>query len=335
VVNILFYVLLEKKIMHPLLNKYFAGTITDVEKSILFRESDNNAGLKEEFARLQNIMAISAMIHKENDEQWAAQKMNELMHTSFRRTVRRISLAALKYAAVAISVSCVWMFASLNPTEKTGSNGYTSIEVPQGQTIHVTLADGTETWLSSRTKLNIPARFNEQERTVELDGEALFRVSENIDKPFTVKTRQYNIRVTGTLFNVFAYAESPLFKTDLMEGSVFVYNKDDVRKAVCLNPEETVFLKDGQLVKTHSAFSYSRYMMNGIYYFENTPFKDMIDCLELWYNVKIHLRNTETGACVFSGKFRQSDKIELILQAIKETGKFNYKRINEREFEIY
>jgi ferric-dicitrate binding protein FerR (iron transport regulator) len=321
--------------MYPLLNKYFAGTITDQEKSVLLRELDHNAALKEEFARLNNVMALSTMIHKENEEQWVAEKLHKLMRTSFNRTVRRISLSILKYAAVAVFVSCIWMFVSQNLAEKAMDSSYTHIEVPKGQTVHITLPDGTETWLSSRTKLHIPAQFNKKERTIELDGEALFHVSENKEKPFTVKTRQYSIRVTGTHFNVFAYAESPLFKTDLIEGSVFVYNKDGAQKGVCLNPEETVFLKDGQLVKTHSTFSHSRYTMNGIHYFESTSFKDIIDCLELWYNVKIHLQKAEIGSYVFSGKFRQSDKIELILQAIKETGKFNYKLINENEIEIY
>jgi ferric-dicitrate binding protein FerR (iron transport regulator) len=321
--------------MYPLLSKYFANTITDSEKSVLFRELNNNAALKEEFARLQNIMAISSMIHKENDEQWAAEKIKELMRTSYKRTMHRVSLSILKYAAVAIFVSCVWILVSQNLVKETTDDSYTYIEVPKGQTVHITLPDGTETWLSSRTKLNIPAQFNKKERTIELDGEALFYVSENKEKPFTVKTNQYNIQVTGTHFNVFSYAESPLFKTDLIEGSVFVYNKDDIGKAVYLNPEETVFLKDGQLVKTYSTFTYSRHIMNGIYYFENSSFKDIIDCLELWYNVKIHLQKTEIGSYVFSGKFRQSDKIELILQAIKETGKFNYKLINENEIEIY
>jgi ferric-dicitrate binding protein FerR (iron transport regulator) len=321
--------------MHPLLNKYFTGTLTDSEKSALFGEMDGNAALKEEFARLQNVMAISSMIYKDNDEQWAAEKIKELMRTSLKRTVRRVSVSALKYAAVAILVSCAWILVSLNPEEDAADSAFTRIEVPRGQTVHITLPDGTETWLSSRTRLSIPAQFNTSERTVELDGEALFHVSENKEKPFTVKTGHYNVEVAGTQFNVFAYAESPLFKTDLIEGAVFVYSNDSAGKAAYLNPGETAFLKDGQLVKAHSAFSYSRYIMNGIYYFENTPFSDIIDCLELWYNVKIRLQKTEFGSYVFSGKFRQGDKIELILQAIRETGKFNYKLINEHEIEIY
>jgi ferric-dicitrate binding protein FerR (iron transport regulator) len=323
--------------MYELLNKYFAGTITPSERDVLFQEIDNDIALKEEFARMQNIMAISGMAHKEDDEQWAGRKMNELMRTAGRRRQRRVMISVLKYAAVAFFISFIWIiYAYQHSAKEAKDNSYTYIEAPKGQTIHIVLPDGTETWLSSRTKLTIPTRFNKTERTIELDGEAFFSVSRDEEKPFTVKTRQYNIQVTGTQFNVFAYNESRLFKTDLVEGSVFIYDKDDAGKTLHLNPEETAFLRDdGKLVKSYSTFSYSRYIMNGIYHFENISFKEIKDCLELWYNVKIHLSKEEISSYVFSGKFRQSDKIELILQAIKETGKFNYKLIDEYDIEIY
>ncbi|MDR1356052.1 MAG: FecR family protein [Tannerellaceae bacterium] len=323
--------------MHELLNKYFAGAITQEETYALFKETDNDPALKKEFARIQNIMAISGMAHKENDEQWTEHKMRELMQKISARRRRRFSVSVLKYAAVAAIVGLVWIFAYQNINKETGDAGYTYVEVPRGQTIHIILPDGTETWLSSRTKLTIPAQFNKKERSIELDGEAFFSVSKDEGKPFTVKTKQYNVRVTGTQFNVFAYSESDIFKTDLLEGSVFIYDKDKGQDGdiLYLNPEETAYLKDGALTKSQSAFSYSRFVMNGIYYFENASFKDIKDCLELWYSVKIHLRREEISLYVFSGKFRQSDNIELILQAIKETGKFDYKLINEHEIEIY
>jgi ferric-dicitrate binding protein FerR (iron transport regulator) len=321
--------------MYSLLNKYFTDTLSDSEKVTLFRELSDVPALKEEFTRLQNVMAVSGMAHNENDEQWAAAKMKALMHITRKRRARRASITILKYAAVAIFISCFWMFAYQHLTNEIEDNTYTYIEVPKGQTIHITLPDGTKAWLSSRTKLKIPHPFNSRERTIELDGEGFFSVTKNEEKPFTVKTKQYNIQVTGTEFNVFAYSESPLFKTDLIKGSVSVYNKDDINNIVYLELEESVSLKDGVLMKSLSTFSHSHHIVNGIYYFENTPFKEIIDCLELWYNVKIYWDKPEIATYVFSGKFRQSDNIELILKAIKETGKFKYELANENEIKIY
>ncbi|MDR1555977.1 MAG: FecR family protein [Tannerellaceae bacterium] len=321
--------------MYSLLNKYFTETLTDSEKAILFRELNDAPAWKEEFARIQNMMAISGMIYNENDERWAAAKMKELMQITRKRRARRLSVALLKYAAVAVFVSCLWIVVYQNLPKETDDTTYTHIEVPKGQAIHITLADGTETWLSSRTKLKIPRRFNTRERTVELDGEGFFSVSKNEEKPFTVKTKQYNIQVTGTEFNVFAYSESPLFKTDLIKGSVSVYNKDDKNRIVYLAPRETAYLKDGQLVKAHQATHFSQYIKNGIYSFENKSFYEIAGRLEVWYNVKINIKKPEIAYYIFSGKFRQNDSIELIMKAITETGKFKYKFISNTEIDVY
>ena len=165
--------------MYSLLNKYFTATLADPEKETLFRALNDDPALKKEFARLQNTIALSGMAHNDDDRQWAAAKMKELMRIARKRSLRSASVAVLKYAAVALFVSCIWIFTYQNLPEEAEEATYTYIEVPKGQTIHVTLPDGTRTWLSSRTKLKIPRRFNARERTVELDGEGLFSVRRN------------------------------------------------------------------------------------------------------------------------------------------------------------
>jgi ferric-dicitrate binding protein FerR (iron transport regulator) len=184
--------------------------------------------------------------------------------------------------------------------------------------------------------LTISGGFNKKERTVELDGDGFFSVSKNEKMPFTVKTKQYNIEVTGTQFNVSAYSERPSsFKTDLMEGSVSVYDKNDKEKIVRLKPDETVYLKEGNLIKSYYLATYLQYIKDGLYCFENEPFNRIADRLELWYDVKIHITKPEIASFVFTGKFRQSDSVELILGAITGTGKFNYKFRSETEIDIY
>jgi ferric-dicitrate binding protein FerR (iron transport regulator) len=326
---------MKTKTMHSLLNKYFAGTITDSEKSILFRELEHDAALKEEFAGLQNVMAVSGMVQEKNDSQWAAAKMKELTQTADKRKMRRATLAVLKYAAVAILISCAWIFVYQTLPKDAEDKSYTRIEVPQGQSIHIVLPDGTETWLSSRTQLNIPSQFNKNERTIELDGEGFFAVSKNEEKPFIVKTKQYNIQVTGTHFNVFAYSQSPLFKTDLIEGSVSVYSESNKNSIVHLKPQETVSLKDGELVKSRQETAFLQDIKDGIYSFENKSFQEIAERLELWYNVKINVKKPEIASHVFSGKFRQNDSIELIMTAITRTGKFKYKFISNTEIDVY
>jgi len=320
--------------MHELLEKYFVHTITEEDRRALFQEIDNDQSLKDEFANLQNTFAMSGMMGKTTDKAWSQRKKKELDHIIQRRRIRKVSFYVLKYAAVAVLFFCIWMGAKTYYLQE-GAEDFIHIEAPKGQRVYITLADGTEAWLSSRTKLKIPNHFNKKDRTIELDGEGFFSVSKDSQKPFIVKTRQYNVQVTGTRFNVFAYAESLLFETDLMEGAVFVYKQENPEK-LYLKPGEKVYSEEGKLLTSYSTFDQSQYVIkNGIYSFEKKSLKELLTRLELWYDVKINVLQPEKLNYVFGGKFRQSDDINNILYAIQETGKFNYRIINEEEIEIY
>jgi ferric-dicitrate binding protein FerR (iron transport regulator) len=320
--------------MENLLIRYFAGTLSDDEKSILFGQLAHDDVLKTEFVRLQNLMAIAGMANHTEDERCASEMLSALVRRIRTRRIRRTCLSVMKYAALLILLAGVW-FLSKEIASNRYTPEYTLIEAFKGQRVHVTLADGTEVWLSSRSQLHIPNRFNKSERTVELNGEGLFSVSKNEQKPFIVQTRQHRVTVTGTQFNVFAYAESPLLEVDLMEGTVFVSANSPSAERLYLSPNEKAYVRDGKLFKTASSFTQSHYIKNGIYNFENQTMKEIAARLELWYDVKIRIAKPDMENYRFSGKFRQTDDIGQILKAMKETGKFEYLLLNNRQIEIH
>lgn len=315
-------------------DKYFTGTLTDAEKLDLFRHMDSDKALKDEFADLQNVMAISGLLDKDDDDQMVSRKIKELKQRAGQRTHRRISYTVLKYATVAVLLICTWFISQQYMLQK--SEDYSTwVEAPKGQRVCITLADGSEAWLSSRSKIKIPNHFKTNERVVELDGEGFFTVTPDAQKPFIVKTKQCDIQVFGTQFNVFAYSESPRFETELVEGSVYVYNKGDYAGGMYLKPDEKVILENNKLTKQASTFHQSKHLKNGIFSFEDKPFGDLLNRLELWYNVKFIVASPAIRTYAFSGKFRQSDDIGSILQAIKEVGMFKYRIVSEHEIEIY
>jgi ferric-dicitrate binding protein FerR (iron transport regulator) len=320
--------------MEELLNRYFVGMLSDREKVVLFKQLEQDDALKAEYVRLQNLMAISGMVSRAGDERHTAESFRKFRLQAQVRQFRRIALTTTNYAAVVLLLIGVW-YATKKQASTDEISGYTLIEAPKGQRVHVTLADGTEAWLSSRTQLRIPDRFNKSDRTIELDGEGFFSVSKNGQQPFIVQAGQYHIQVTGTQFNVLAYAESPLFETDLMEGAVSIVDRQRPDRPLRLFPNEKASVRSGQLIKSTSTFTGSHYIKNGIYSFENRKLKELSMRLELWYHVKINITKPEMANYSFSGKFRQTDDIGHILQAIKETGKFNYRMVNEQQIEIY
>jgi ferric-dicitrate binding protein FerR (iron transport regulator) len=319
--------------MEELLIRYFAGTLSGREKAVLFKQLERDDALRTEYVRLQNLVAVSGMGERAGDERLTAESFRKLRQRIQARRFRRIALTVTKYAAAVFLLAGVW-YATMEYASGDAS-AYTLIEAPKGQRVYVTLADGTEAWLSSRTQLKVPNRFGRKDRVVELNGECLFSVGKNERKPFTVQTRQYDVQVTGTQFNVFAYAESHLFETDLMEGAVSIAGKQQPDHPLRLFPGEKAYVRSGRLTKSSSAFAESHYIKNGIYSFENQKLKDLSMRLELWYNVKIDITKPEIADYAFSGKFRQTDDIGHILHAIKETGKFNYRIVNDRQIELY
>src|SRR3712207_7591972 len=67
-----------------------------------------------------------------------------------------------------------------------------------------------------------PTLFRSTERKVYLSGEAFFKVSHDEDHPFIVNTRQANLKVLGTEFNVMSYPEMDRMIITLQQGKLGV-----------------------------------------------------------------------------------------------------------------
>ncbi|HWK73899.1 MAG TPA: FecR domain-containing protein [Povalibacter sp.] len=88
-----------------------------------------------------------------------------------------------------------------------------------GEQRSVTLPDSSVVELNSRSKLQI--RFTDSERRVQLlDGEAIFKVAKNPQRPFRVSVGSTDIVAVGTAFNVDAHGAQTV--VTVLEGRVRV-----------------------------------------------------------------------------------------------------------------
>ena len=110
----------------------------------------------------------------------------------------------------------VYQVKSTNQTFK--GQPYNTLTTPQGGEFKVTLPDGSNVWLNAGSSLHYPTAFTGNERRVELTGEAYFDVKKG-SKPFKVITKETSIKVTGTKFNINAYAQDTISAT-LIEGNI-------------------------------------------------------------------------------------------------------------------
>jgi ferric-dicitrate binding protein FerR (iron transport regulator) len=192
-----------------------------------------------------------------------------------------------------------------------------SLNTPRGGTYKLTLPDGTAVWLNAESSIKYPSQFASDARTVEVSGEAYFEVAKvyqkNGDrKPFRVVSKDQQIEVLGTHFNVNSYPEQPGTKTTLEEGRVAITNNSG---HVVLSPgEQAITLKGKTKVK---AVDVGREIAwrSGKFSFDDKPFEETMNEIARWYNLKIHYQGGIPQEELVGDAFRNKN-IHLVLRIL-------------------
>lgn len=313
--------------MEEILPKYFLGELNRSEELKLFRQMESDKQLRAEFIRLQNIQALTRLASHPTQEAEGEKGFAEFTRRLSAKKRQKKMRFMLRYAAISVLLIASTFF--LTRTLILQSNAPTAMNtlyVPAGQRARLTLHDGTQVWLNAQSTLTYPARFSGKRREVSVVGEAYFDVAKNRKKPFVVTTQQLTMEVLGTEFNVYSYPEADCIKTDLVEGSLKVYNKFSSKASITLKPNEQLVVKDGKMFVEKIQNSDYFLWKDGIYAFENERLIDIIEKLQLYYDVKIIVKDPEIFNVRYTGKFRQRDGIDEILRIIQKIQKFNIKK---------
>ncbi len=204
---------------------------------------------------------------------------------------------------------------------------YNTLKVPYGKRFDVELSDGTVVYLNSGSSLKYPENFpGEGRREVELTGEAFFEVAEDKEHPFVVNTKELNVKVFGTRFNISAYPEDDLTDVVLVEGSVGMY--EDIRhteKGIMLTPgHKGSFYRNDKNIEI-SAVETSVYTswIGGELVFRNMTFENILKKLERQYNVNITMKNRTLAGEEFNASFDR-EPVEDVLEYFKMTYGIRY-----------
>lgn len=158
------------------------------------------------------------------------------------------------------------------------------LSTPRGMDYKVILADGSEVWLNAESKIEFPANFQGNERRVQLQGEAYFKVTRNEKSPFIVSTDQMEVRVLGTEFNLKSYANEAAHVT-LVKGSVEVGDKR-------LTPgQDAWYDKEGNIQVAEVDVYDIVQWKDGFFYFNDKSLVTVLRELGRWYNLGVIFRN--------------------------------------------
>jgi len=220
-----------------------------------------------------------------------------------------------------------------------------TFKTKSGERKKITLPDGSTVLLNAQSSLSIGKEFNETCREVILKGEAYFDVIHNKNKPFKVRTEEFNINVLGTAFNVKAYPDEISSEATLIRGlitmeavngnggtitlrpsqkvtfykTVAVKAAQKAFKAVSSRPEIIInhytLIKDSTIVET-------AWTQNRIEIYDQ-DFDEIREVLEKWFNVEINFTNPEIEKYRFTATFSH-ESIEQVMSALQKVENFKY-----------
>jgi ferric-dicitrate binding protein FerR (iron transport regulator) len=190
---------------------------------------------------------------------------------------------------------------------------YNTLKTGRGQMYPVKLSDGSAVWLNSSSSIRFPVAFNEQERRVEITGEAYFEVAHNDKKPFLVSVNGVQVQVVGTVFNINSYNDESTMKTTLLKGAVKVKQGD---QQVVIKPGEQAEVTDKNIrVNTGVNVSKEVAWKNGLFYFRNDNLKTIMRQISRWYDIDVvyegKINNDE-----ISGKIYRNANLSEVLKLL-------------------
>ena len=219
------------------------------------------------------------------------------------------------------------------------------ISTQNGSKSKVQMPDGTQVWLNSGSKITYNNKYGIDTRTVTLIGEAFFDVKHDAKHPFIIHTKNLNLQVLGTAFNVRAYANDPLSEATLVRGSLQVSFPNRPDEKMVLKPQEKVSYNDVNgialnrnlintehkptITLTKVEYSPIEKVIEEIAWKENKlifrskNFSDLILDLQRWYAVNITIENENLKEKKFTGIFKNENIFEA-LDALKQTYPFRY-----------
>lgn len=201
---------------------------------------------------------------------------------------------------------------------------YNYLTVPRGGQYYLKLADGTQVWLNSDSQLKFPISFVAgKTREVELVyGEAYFDVSpstENHGSHFKVINKNQIVEVLGTQFNIKAYKDETNVFTTLVEGKVAITSGKNTQIMQPGQQTDCNFNTHSLKIKNVDVYNEISWK-EGVFSFERKSLKEIMTVLSRWYDFDVIYARPEIEKKEFVGVLGRNQKIEDILNTIKQFG---------------
>jgi transmembrane sensor len=264
-----------------------------------------------EFATLAKIKKYSAQLKTSDFDD---QKMLDTILTYNKKQETKVVPMYTKWifkiaAVLAIGIGISMFYQNISVEKQIAANGIKT---------SFTLPDNSEVVLNSGSEIEYKKSY--WDRTLQLDGEAYFKVAKG--KRFEVTTSLGKVAVLGTQFDV--KARENRFDVTCFEGRVQVnYDKEQV----LLTAGQSVSFEKGKQSKNTILASKPDWLDNKIA-FDKENLEQIVAEIERNYDVKIKLNLFDTSE-LFTGKI-PSDSFDVALDIIATTYQLKINKVSSK-----
>lgn len=205
------------------------------------------------------------------------------------------------------------------------------VNVRNGSTQTLTLADGTSLVLNAGSRLTYPSSFDGNVREIFIDGEIYADVAHDVkDKPFIVHAGDVSVRVLGTKFGFKAYKGTEEVNVHLLEGSVRLeVNDSHHQSSYTMHPGQSVVYnrQNGTLTSSEFDVAMFRSIRNARQMeFDNMTILDIATELERMFGHRIVVADGKLASRRMTAYFVNEESLEEILNSLNMDDKMNIER---------
>lgn len=193
----------------------------------------------------------------------------------------------------------------------------------EGEVKEISLADGSTVWLNGNSSLSYPDAMNGDERRVMLKGEAFFDITKNPSKPFIIDTRDAEVKVLGTSFEVRAMDDETKTEVLVKTGKVSLGKKNEVKPLILTKNQKGVYNNKTQgYVKSEIKDLNSISWQSETLEFNDVVLEKVLIDIENHFDIKVTLENQELLKCKFNSIFigKDQDAVLKVISNVFKTG---------------
>ncbi len=232
-----------------------------------------------------------------------------------RQWPRRLAAAAAVLLAVGGSVLTWRAYQARGATS--AQSAPIIVASARGERRVVRLGDGSEVTLAPASRLIVSPTYGHEQRTVSLEGEAMFTVRHDADRPFRVRTAKAVIEDLGTEFGVRAYPTEADQQVVVASGSVlFRTERESAPGTSSGRRPETAVLEKNQFARLMSdgtvhvrrdvdAQALLGWVRDELV-FDDLPLEGVAAELGRWYDAEIRVGDSGARAQRLTATFRRS-----------------------------